>query len=369
MNKLLTPLSFTRGPDMKNRFMLAPLTNSQSHEDGVMSEEEFHWLTMRAKGGFGLTMTCASHIQAIGKGFPGQMGVFSDDHLEGLTRLAKEINDQDSVSIVQLHHAGMRSPKELIGEDPVCPSDNEEFSARALTLDEVKTLRDDFIAGAVRSEKAGFDGVELHGAHGYIICQFLSDEVNLRDDEYGGDLEGRARLLNEIIDGVRSECASEFMLGVRLSSERFGIKLGESKQLAEELMLSDKLDFLDMSLWDSFKEPQEEEFKGKSLLQHFAELEKGNTRLGIAGNIRTPQDATRAMEEDIDWIMLGRAAILNHNFPELYADNPEFETPVIPVSVEYLAGEGLSPKFINYMSNWGFVDGYDDKMKEALTKA
>ena len=221
----------------------------------------------------------------------------------------------------------------------------------------------------MRSEKAGFDGVELHGAHGYIICQFLSHEVNFRDDEYGGDLEGRARLLNEIIDGVRSECSSEFMLGVRLSSERFGIKLGESKQLAEELMVSDKLDFLDMSLWDSFKEPQEEEFKGKSLLQHFAELEKGNTRLGVAGNIRTPQDATRAMEEDIDWIMLGRAAILNHNFPELYADNPEFETPIIPVSVEYLAGEGLSPKFINYMSNWGFVDGYDDKMKEALTKA
>ena len=200
---------------MKNRFMLAPLTNSQSHEDGTMSEEEFHWLTMRAKGGFGLTMTCASHIQAVGKGFPGQMGVFSDDHLDGLTRLAKEINEHNSISIVQLHHAGMRSPKELIGEDPVCPSDNKEFSARELTTDEVKVLRDDFIAGAVRSEKAGFDGVELHGAHGYILCQFLSDEVNLRDDEYGGDLQGRARLLNEIIDGIRSECSKDFMLGVR----------------------------------------------------------------------------------------------------------------------------------------------------------
>ena len=67
MSKLLTSLNFTRGPDMKNRFMLAPLTNSQSHEDGIMSDEEFHWLTMRAKGGFGLTMTCASHVQAIGK--------------------------------------------------------------------------------------------------------------------------------------------------------------------------------------------------------------------------------------------------------------------------------------------------------------
>ena len=369
MSKLLTKLDFPRGPEMKNRFMLAPLTNSQSHEDGVMSEEEFHWLTMRAKGGFGLTMTCASHVQAIGKGFPGQMGVFSDDHLEGLSRLAEEINNSGSISNLQLHHAGMRSPKEIIGEDPVCPSANEEFSARSLSLDEVKKLRDDFIAGAVRSEKAGFHGVELHGAHGYIICQFLSDEVNLRDDEYGGDLEGRSRLLKEIIDGIRSECSSDFMLGVRLSSERFGIKLGESKQLAEELMLCGKLDFLDMSLWNCFQEPQEDEFKGKTLLQHFSELQKGNTRLGVAGNIRTPQDATKAMEADIDWVMLGRAAILNHNFPELYAADSEFEPPTIPVSADYLAKEGLSPKFITYMTNWGFVEDHDDKMKAALKKA
>ena len=159
------------------------------------------------------------------------------------------------------------------------------------------------------------------------------------------------------------------MLGVRLSSERFGIKLGESKQLAEELMLCGKLDFLDMSLWNCFQEPQEDAFKGKTLLQHFSELKKGDTRLGVAGNIRTPQDATKAMEEDIDWVMLGRAAILNHNFPELFADNPEFEPPVIPVSADYLTNEGLSPKFITYMSNWGFVEGHDDKMKEALKKA
>ena len=140
MSSLLTPMSFTRGPDMKNRFMLAPLTNSQSHDDGVMSDEEFHWLTLRAKGGFGLTMTCAAHVQAIGQGFPGQLGVFSDNHLEGLTRLAKEINDNDSVSICQLHHAGNRSPKELIGTDPVCPSADDDTGARALTLEEVKQL-------------------------------------------------------------------------------------------------------------------------------------------------------------------------------------------------------------------------------------
>ena len=142
MKELLKPLSFARGPDMKNRFMLAPLTNTQSHDDGILSDEEFKWLTMRAKGGFGLTMTCAAHVQAIGQGFPGQLGVFSDEHLEGLTRLAAEIKSHESIAICQLHHAGMRSPADIIGETPVCPSDNEEFKARYMSTEEVKELRD-----------------------------------------------------------------------------------------------------------------------------------------------------------------------------------------------------------------------------------
>ena len=91
MSRLFEPLSFVRGPAMKNRFMLAPLTNLQSHEDGRLSDEEFRWLTMRAEGGFGLTMTCAAHVQAQGQGFPGQLGIFSDAHLPGLTRLASTI--------------------------------------------------------------------------------------------------------------------------------------------------------------------------------------------------------------------------------------------------------------------------------------
>jgi len=107
---LFQPLNFAHGPAMKNRLMLAPLTNTQSHADGRMSDEEFRWLTLRAEGGFGLTMTCAAHIQRNGQGFPGQMGCWSDDHLEGLTRLATAIKAQGSLAVVQLHHAGMRSP-------------------------------------------------------------------------------------------------------------------------------------------------------------------------------------------------------------------------------------------------------------------
>ena len=358
MSDLLDSLSLNHGPALKNRFMLAPLTNSQSEENGVMTEEEFNWLTRRAEGGFGLTMTCAAHVQAVGKGFPGQMGVWSDDHLPGLTRLATTINGHNSVSIVQLHHAGHRSPEELVGEAPVCPSDDPETGARALTLAEVKSLIDDFVEAAVRSEKAGFHGVELHGAHGYILCQFFSDTLNKRTDEYGGSLENRFRILFEIIAGIRERCGDDFILGVRLSPERFDMRLAEITSMAERLMVSGDIDFLDMSLWNCFKEPEEEEFKGRSLLSYFTELKRGNCALGAAGKIRTPEEAEEILASGTDWVMLGRAAILHHDFPKRYMADRRFEPQGLPVTRDYLASESLSPKFVDYMSNWrGFVEG------------
>lgn len=356
MSHLFDPLSFTRGPDMKNRFMLAPLTNSQSHTDGSLSDEEFNWLTMRAKGGFGLTMTCASHVQAIGQGFPGQLGVYSDIHLQGLGRLAAAIKCEGSIAICQLHHAGMRSPQELIGSQPVCPSNNEKTGARALSSDEIGQLIEDFIIAAQRCEKAGFDGVEIHGAHGYILGQFLSSEINHREDGYGGSLENRSRIVFEIIEGIRQRCGPDFMVGVRLSPERFGMKLFEVKKVAQKLMDSGQIDFLDMSLWDVFKQPNEEDMQGKSLLSHFTELRRGKVRLGVAGQIQTPAEAEQALALGVDLIILGRAAILHHDFPQQLRDNPGFTPVELPVSVGYLKKEGLSDKFITYMSGWeGFV--------------
>lgn len=349
MTHLMDPLSFSHGPTMKNRFVLAPLTNQQSHEDGHMSEEEFHWLTMRAKGGFGMTMTCASHVQAIGKGFPGQMGIWSDDHIAGLQRLATEIKSYDSIAIVQLHHAGMRSPEKVIGTTPVCPSDNKETGARGLTGDEVQTLIADFVAAAVRAEKAGFDGVEIHGAHSYILCQFFSAEVNFRTDEYGGSLVNRYRILFEIIDGVRKACGENFMLGVRLSPERFGMQLGEVIEIAQRLMAEDRIDFLDMSLWDVFKEPEEEAYQGRTLMSYFTALDRFHTRLGVAGKIRTPQEAEATLEAGVDWIMLGRAAMLMHNFPNRYKADPSFKPVEMPVTSQHLTQEGLSLKFQDYV--------------------
>jgi len=358
MTDLFAPMSFIRGPAMQNRLMLAPLTNLQSHPDGTLSHDEHRWLTLRARGGFGLTMTAAAHVQRIGQGFPGQVGIFSDIHIPGLARLAEDIRKAGSLAVVQLHHAGMRSPAALIGEAPVCPSEDADTGSRALTLDEVHQLRDDFIAAAVRADKAGFDGVEIHGAHGYILCQFLSAETNRRTDAYGGSPENRARLILEILDGVRAACRPDFNLGLRLSPERFGLSLMEVRDLVGRLFSEAKIDYLDMSLWDCFKEPVEEAHRGRTLMSYFTDLPRGDVRLGVAGKIMSAADARAMLDAGADFVLLGRAAILHHDWPQKARANPDFRPVSLPVTRAHLEAEGLGPVFVNDLATRaGFVDG------------
>lgn len=353
---LFNAVQFQCGASMKNRFMLAPMTNTQSNEDGTLSEDELHWLTMRAKGGFGLTMTCASHVQVNGKGFPGQLGIFRDNHIAGHKRVAAAIREEGSLGVIQLHHAGIRSPKELVNGENVGPSYHKKTDSRALVLQEVKELRDDFISAAVRAKQAGYDGVEIHGAHGYIICQFLSSKYNQRDDQYGGSLVNRSRLLFEIIKGIRFKCGSDFMIGVRLSPERFGMQLQEIKVLCQQLVDTKLIDFLDISLWDCFKEPEEEAYQEKSLLEHFSEIDYKAVRYTVAGAIRTGADCRNIIESGVDFVSIGRAGILHHDFPEKICKNPDFEPVVLPVSENHLKQEGLGKAFITYMKRWdGFV--------------
>ncbi len=334
--------------------MLAPLTNQQSHENGQLSNEELKWLTMRAEGEFGLVMTCASHVQEVGKGFPGQLGIFSDHLMEGHIKMTSQIKAYGSLAVIQLHHAGMRTPTELIKEQPVSASDDEKTNSRALTLEEVETLRDDFIAAAVRSQKSGYDGVEVHGAHGYIITQFLSPEMNKRTDNYGGSLLNRSRLLFEIVDGIRKDCGQDFLLGVRLSPERFGMDLEEVKTVSQQLIDAGNIDFLDISLWDTFKMPQEEKYQNISLLEHFKTLDYKKVKWTVAGKIINAVDVQKVLDAGVDFVTIGTSAILHHNFPKLVIENPTFQPIETPVSKEHLIIEGLSEKFITYLNRWPY---------------
>ncbi|WP_119394639.1 NADH:flavin oxidoreductase [Salinibius halmophilus] len=350
------PISFSK--PMPNAFALAPMTNQQSHPDGTLSDDELNWLSMRAKGGFGMVMTCAAHVSENGQGWPGAMGVFGDQHISGLSKLAKAITDEGSLAIVQLFHGGIRAPEALIGQQPVSASDHAETNARALTTEEVQGLVQDFIAAAVRCQKAGMSGVELHGAHGYLICQFLSQEYNQRTDQYGGSFDNRTRFLREIIDGIDEACSDDFVVGVRLSPERMGLDFNEMRTLATQLMASGKIDFLDVSLWDSLKYPEDPAYQNKTLLEWYAELPRHNTKLCVAGNIRTGEDVSKVMAAGVDFVAIGRAGILHHDFAKQVTENPDFTPRQTPVSRRVLAEEGLGEAFIDYMSRWpGFVEG------------
>lgn len=363
MTKAFEKVNFQCGQEMKNCFMLAPLTNMQSHADGTLSDEEIYWLSLRAQGGFGLTMTAAAHVQAVGQGFPGQLGIFSDKQVPGLSRLAAAIKAQGSLAVVQLHHAGIRSPQEIIGRASVGASAEAKTGSRELSNTEVKQLVADFVSAAVRAKTSGFDGVELHAAHNYIICQFLSDDFNHRTDEYGGSLENRCRLLFEIISGIRECCGSDFILGVRLSPERHGILLMEAVETANALFLSEQIDFLDLSLWDIYKEPVEAAYQGRSLMSYFTDLPRGPVKLGVAGKIHTSEDVAHCLDNGSDFVLLGRMGILHHNYPRLLESDPGFTPVETPVSRDHLQQEGLSEGFINYMNTWkGFVSPSTDSM-------
>ena len=163
-------------------------------------------------------------------------------------------------------------------------------------------------------------------------------------------------MVREIIKGVRARTRPDFQLGLRLSPERFGLKLAEQRALASELLAGGDLDWLDMSLWSTFKEPMEAEFANRPLIDWFADLPRATTRLGVAGKLLTAADCRRALESGADFVLLGRAAILHHDFPKRVAADPGFQTIALPVTAEYLRQERLGPTFVQYMRNWkGFV--------------
>ncbi|NDV04918.1 NADH:flavin oxidoreductase [Rhodococcus sp. IEGM 248] len=349
MTRVENPMSLERGPDWSNRLVLAPLTNQQSHVDGSLHEDELQWLRTRAAGGFGMVLTCAAHVSRGGQGFPGQLAVWSDRFLPGLARLATVLREQGTPSAVQLHHGGMRARPELSGVPPIAPWDDPSRGVRAMTTDEIHCLIDDFASAARRVERAGFAGVEVHGAHGYLLCQFLDARRNNRTDGYGGTFDNRSRVIFEVLEAVRAATGPSFQVGVRLSPERYGITISESRLLAEEVMTSGLVDYLDMSLWDVSKRPHGDD-SGSTLIDAFASLSRGKAKLGVAGKILSGTVAQSCLDRGADFVLIGTAAILHHDFAARVLADPAFTSLCQPVSRRHLETQHLGGAFIDYLA-------------------
>mgnify|MGYP000020567634 CR=1 FL=1 len=359
--QLLRPLTLRCGAVVRNRVALAPLTNLQSHADGRCSDEERAWLVRRAAGEFGIVETCASHVTRTGQGFKGQLGVFEAGLLPGLTQLAREIAENQSLGLVQLYHGGVRSPSKLTGQQPISASafdeDHPKFERpRAATNAEIRALIQDFVAAARLSEEAGFAGVEIHAAHGYLFSQFLSQTMNTRSDAWGGDLVGRARFLRETTRAVREATGDGFIVSVRISPEDFGyargLDLDESLQIAAWLA-EDGIDLLHLSLWDvdksTAKRPTEHP------LPLFRKRVPEAVKLVVAGKIWTAEDAEKALSLGADIVSLGRVAILNPDWPKQVAENSGFEPERGPLTREQLRDLTISDTFVDYLKRFRMV--------------
>ena len=218
--------------EIKNRLVMSPMGVGIAELDGTPGEAMIRYYEERAIGGAGLIYTEVCRVNDInGVAMLRQLSMTNDRNIEAMGKLTTTVHKYGTKIFCQLHHPGRQTMSSLIGGQPVVsasaiPCKLVKQKTRALETGEVKALVQDFINAAVRAQKSGFDGVELHGAHGYLIGQFFSPYTNKRTDEYGGSFENRMRFAIEIIEGIHKACGKDFPVSVRISAEEFLDKTG-----------------------------------------------------------------------------------------------------------------------------------------------
>ena len=260
-----SPFRFNCGREMANRFVIAPLTTDSSHEDGTATEYELEFIRRRAANGFGATISSAAYVEADGRSWQG-IGAAHDGHLSSLRRLAEAMRAAGGLAILQIYDGGRIAKPELIGEQYACAFRrgiiaSRRQTPRAMTSDEVENLIASFREAAALARKAGFDGVEIHGANHYAVHQFFSPRANHRVDQWGGTLARRMNFPLAVAAAVRDALGPKLIAGFRVTpfeAEADGYTLEDAKLLCSELARLG-LDYISVSLDDYRKSrPQRE---------------------------------------------------------------------------------------------------------------
>jgi 2,4-dienoyl-CoA reductase-like NADH-dependent reductase (Old Yellow Enzyme family)/thioredoxin reductase len=227
---------------LKNRIVMPAMGTNYSSKDGFVTRRLVNYHVERAKGGVGLIIVEGAYIEPRGKGSIMQLGVDHENKISGLKELATAIQAKDARAALQLFHGGRQSHSSIIGTQPVSASEVfcrfTQETPRALTVEEIQNVIEAFAEGARRTKAAGFDAVEIHGAHGYLINQFLSPLTNKRTDKYGGDVKGRTRFLVEILELTRDKVGSDYPILCRINGDDYiegGLTLEETKRIAQML--------------------------------------------------------------------------------------------------------------------------------------
>ena len=217
---------------------MAPVTTQYGSEKGYVTDRAKSHYERRARGGAALLIVEATYVHPRGQAFVNQLSISDDKFIPGLSELVQAIHRHGAKAAIQLHHGGMKAKQELTGMQPVAPSPlaspNGE-QPKELTVDQIAEIVAAFATAALRAKKAGFDGVEIHGAHSYLVDQFLSRSSNKRQDVYGGDLPNRARFLIEVIKAAKGAVGSDYPVWCRINGKEYGLEEGTSLEEAQEI--------------------------------------------------------------------------------------------------------------------------------------
>jgi len=309
MKSLLEKL-VVKGHVIRNRIVLPPMATELASERGEVTDALLRHYKLRARGA-GIVIVEHTFISEEGRRSKNQLGIYSDELISRLKRLARTIKEEGATAIIQLNHAGAKAPSEIIGRRPVGPSSvrvpGSEEIPKELSREEIEEIIEKFVNAAHRAMEAGFDGVEIHGAHGFLLSEFLSPLTNKRTDEYGGSLENRMRLHLRTVDMVRRQVDDLlfFRLGVTDYMEG-GLTLEEGVKVAMTLE-KHGVDIIDVSGGLCGSRPPWTAEEGYFLnLSEAAKNKVGVPIIGVGG-IKSPVFADKALKEGkADLIAVGR---------------------------------------------------------------
>lgn len=309
---------------LKNRVVMTAMTTGYAGLDGAPTEQLCQYYEDRAKGGVGLIVTEIFRVnQEHGVAFPRQMYALNPMNVQPLAQMAERVHQYGTKIFAQIHHGGSTNSPEMNGGNLVAPSAVPNVSGimpTPLTIEQIEELKAQFIGTAAAVKAAGFDGVEIHGAHGYLLCEFLSAAFNKRTDQYGGSIENRCRLITEIVQGIKAVCGRDFPVAIRFSCDEHdpfhpdSITLAEGVEFAKlfEAAGADMIDVSNGNYFCPYSENEEPYSYAEGWRAPETRAIKEAVSIPVAGvsNIKTPAVAERLLAEGVcDFVGVGRAHI------------------------------------------------------------
>jgi len=310
---LLSPLK-VKNVVLKNRIVLPPMQTGLATKEGFVTDKLIEHYKKYAPW-CGLIIVEHTYVLQNGKYSEQQLGIWSDKHVEGLKKLVEEIHKLNGVIAIQLNHAGARAKTSIINQQPVAPSPipvGEGETPRELSKEEIEEIVKAFGKAAERAVKAGFDAIEIHGAHGFLLSQFLSPLTNRRNDEYGGTVENRMRFPLEVVKEVKKHIKDAVLL-YRIGATDLhpeGLAIEDSKILAQKLV-EEGIDILDVSGGLCGSQPLELQNKQGYFIPYAEKIKKAtNIPVMGGGGIKDPLFADKLIKEGrVDLIYVGRVQL------------------------------------------------------------